>query len=62
MVTSSEEVGTVEPPQVVVLLQFPDTEAVLAAAKALDSGIKKRITVATTSCKVLVFMAAGFYL
>jgi len=35
MVTASADVGTAEPPQVVVLLQLPLTEAVLAAPSAM---------------------------
>ena len=39
IVTASAEVGTAEPPQVAVLLQFPLTEAVLAApcTKVVDN-------------------------
>ncbi len=38
IVTVSPATGTATPPQVAVLLQFPETEAVLAAASTFENG------------------------
>jgi hypothetical protein len=55
MITASDEVGTDDPPQVEVLFQLPETEAVRVAPIALP--IMKSMTVrcSTTSLKAVFF-------
>jgi hypothetical protein len=42
IMTASEDVGTADPPHVVVLFQFPLTDAVFVAQKAASSTARKR--------------------
>jgi hypothetical protein len=56
ILTSSAEVGTDAPPQVAVLLQLPETEAVLMAA-LLKCDENNRISAATiVICRILYFI------
>lgn len=58
IVTTSPATGTALPPQVAVLLQFPEEEAVLAADQA--SPAPKRITVITIRRKYSFFIISVF--
>jgi hypothetical protein len=60
--TSSEDVGTDEPPHVVVELQLPVTDAVLVAANAVEK-ILNKISVKTITAVVACFnVFAGVFI